>query len=389
MGFGVITLAWAAAFAVPSALWLRFVWRVPPQRDPALAVWGTWAAGMIVAVPTVLAERAVLNLTGISSQVHIFGAPSSLLFLVLLKGPLDEAAKVAAAWPAFRSSHFDEAYDGLLYATASATGFGAACAAMSMASDGWSTSALARVATIFVAQPMIASLWGYTLGRVRQTQTPTLSFTIAWVASSLVHGLLVHVSDARSLLARIATVPVIAGLAFVMWWLGRDLLSRFGRPSRLSGSALRYALPPPSLNAMRQAFHRSEAPVLFHWIGIGALTTTGVMISMVVGAIWAGRRMGLDFSAIDRAETSDAAAVPLVLLTTAVLAAFPVSGYLVTKASRAAGVLEPALSAALAIVAVLVMLGLAAPVALVFAIAFAPIAFALACAGSWLGMGRT
>jgi hypothetical protein len=49
---------------------------------------------------------------------------------------------------------------------------------------------------------------------------------------------------------------------------------------------------------------------------------------------------------------------------------------------------EPALSAGLAIVGSLVLLGLAAPISVVFALAFAPIAFGLACAGAWFGMVR-
>ena len=92
--------------------------------------------------------------------------------------------------------------------------------------------------------------------------------------------------------------------------------------------------------------------------------------------------MGLDFSAVDQAESSPHAVGPLVLLAAALLLAFPIAGYLVTKASNSDGVLEPALGAALAIVAVLVLLGMAAPVALVLALAFAPIAFRPCLRGS-------
>lgn len=383
------TILWLLALSLPSSLWLWLVWRVPPQRDPITAVWGTWLVGLAIAFPTVLAERAVVEITGLSEQIGTFGSPVSLLFLVLLAGPLEEAAKVAAAWPAFRSSHFDEAYDGFLYATASGTGFAAAHAALHLSSAPLGGNTAFRVGTAFLAQPLIASLWGYSLGRVRQTHTPTIGFTVAWITASLVHGLLAHVTTATSLLSRVATVPVLLGLAAVSFWLARDLLARFGRVSRLPSAVVFASLPPPSLGAMRRALHRGSAPILFHWIAIGAFATTGVMIATVAGAIWFGRSIGLDFSAIERADTSSSAIAPLVLLTAAVLSAFPIAGYIVTKASRSAGVLEPALSAALAIAAVLVMLGLAAPVALVFAIAFAPIAFVLACAGSWLGLGRS
>ena len=176
-------------------------------------------------------------------------------------------------------------------------------------------------------------------------------------------------------------------MAALAWWAARDLLARFGRVSLLPPGPLA-SLQPPPLTAVRQAIHRSHRPVLFHWIPLGALTTTGVMLVALGLAIWFGHRLGVDFSVIDRAETSSSAAAPLLLLGAAVLAAFPVSGFLVARASHSDGVLEPALSAALAIVAVLVVLGLAAPVALVLALAFAPVAFALACGGAWVGIGR-
>jgi hypothetical protein len=71
------------------------------------------------------------------------------------------------------------------------------------------------------------------------------------------------------------------------------------------------------------------------------------------------------------------------------LSAFPLSGYLVARASSAKTLLEPALAAGLALALTLVILGIAAPVAIIFAIACAPIAWALACAGAWIGRAPT
>jgi hypothetical protein len=70
------------------------------------------------------------------------------------------------------------------------------------------------------------------------------------------------------------------------------------------------------------------------------------------------------------------------------LAAFPVAAYLVARASATRSVLEPAISAGVAIAGSLVLLGVASPVAGVFALALAPVAFGLACAGAWFGMAR-
>jgi hypothetical protein len=71
------------------------------------------------------------------------------------------------------------------------------------------------------------------------------------------------------------------------------------------------------------------------------------------------------------------------------LLGFPVSGFLVARASNVPTLLEPALAAAVAILAVCTLLGLLAPIALVFAFAFSPIAFGLSCAGAWAGLPTT
>src|SRR5690606_28065841 len=91
----------------------------------------------------------------------------------------------------------------------------------------------------------------------------------------------------------------------------------------------------------------------------------------------------VDFSIVDEHDVSTTA--PVALLGSGILFAFPVSGYLIARASNLPTLLEPALASALAILLALVLLGLAAPVALVFALAFSPIAWALACAGAWIG----
>jgi hypothetical protein len=109
---------------------------------------------------------------------------------------------------------------------------------------------------------------------------------------------------------------------------------------------------------------------------------------MIAGSVFLGHGAGVDFAAVDQETSFDRSGPPLVLLGTAALGAFPVSGFLVARASSAHGVLEPALAAAVAILGLVVLLGLAAPVAVVFGLALGPVAFALACAGAWAGLER-
>jgi len=128
---------------------------------------------------------------------------------------------------------------------------------------------------------------------------------------------------------------------------------------------------------------REGQPITFRWILFGALVTVGAMTVGVVLSVLFGHYMHIDFSAVDEHDVTTTG--PVALLGSGLLAAFPVSGYLIARASNLPTLLEPALASGLAILLTLVLLGLAAPVAVVFALAFSPIAWGLACAGAWVG----
>ena len=123
--------------------------------------------------------------TGIADQLGSLSSTQSILFVFLFAAPLEEGLKVAAAWPAFRSSHFDEAFDGMLYATASATGFATVEAALHLGSTRVTGHELARTGIVLVAQPLLSTFWGYSLGKVRRTKAPTFQFTLLWLAATV------------------------------------------------------------------------------------------------------------------------------------------------------------------------------------------------------------
>jgi len=379
---------WLILCAIPCVAWLYFLWRLPPHRTSAFAAWGTAVLGAFMGVASSWIQRFVVELTGLEQAVSTFGAPSGLLYFLVFAAPLAEGAKVLAAWPALRSAHVDERYDGFLFASASSCGFAASQSAVALLSARIDIDVMLRVMLLLIAHPLMSSFWGHALGKMRRFRIPTGSFILSWTLATLVHGLLLHLTRSTSWFALVAAFPVLGGLAFATGWAARDLLARFAVSARPSRQSMLSLLPSPSLHAVRHALRRTDRPIMVHWIVVGALTTTGVMLTMVVLAVWFGHQVGLDFSAIEREDTTARAIVPLVLITVSILAAFPVSGYLITKASGSDNVLEPALSATLAIAAVLIMLGIAAPVALVFALAFAPIAFGLACSGAWFGLDK-
>jgi hypothetical protein len=175
---------------------------------------------------------------------------------------------------------------------------------------------------------------------------------------------------------------MLVAMGLVAWSALRDIAPRSGGawPSKLP-----IHLPePPSLRAVRRAFGRIDQPLVLRWVALGAFVNVGAVMVSVAVAVVVARKLGVDLSVADEADMRSNG--PLVLLGTAVLAAFPMAGYLVARASGARAVLEPALAAAVAMVGAMGVLALAAPAAVIFAFAIAPVAFGLACAGAWLGM---
>src|SRR5262249_54302012 len=156
----------------------------------------------------------------------------------------------------------------------------------------------------------------------------------------------------RSRAALFATAPILIAMA-----VGSLMALRSFRPADAPERLSRFSIAPPSIGAVRAALWRTERPVMFGWIGIGALVTVGVITTALAGAVALGHRIGVDFAAVARAD-GPAIAAPLVLLGGAALAAFPFAGYLVSRASASRGVLEAAIAAALAIGGALVLLGL-------------------------------
>lgn len=311
---------------------------------------------------------------------------SRLVFAFLLIAPLGQALKVAAATPALRSSQRRDAVDPMRYAALAALGFVSARSALELSSLAPSGLAIARAVLASVAHPLIAAWWGYALGRDARVRLGGARFTVTWLVATLATGAFDHLAFGRGPAALLSATGIVL-TATAVTWLGHRALTTI---DAADGSPFLAASAPPvpSLGAMREALRRAERPVLFAWMGFGALVTVGIITASFVGAVFIGHYLGLDFAAAEHAEASAVTMAPLVLLGGSTLLAFPIAGYLVARASSTRTVLEPAMGAGLAIVGMLVLFGLSAPVALVFALAFAPIAFGLACLGAWVGLAR-
>lgn len=374
----------ALAAAIPAGVALALLVRRESARKPRLALLGAAALGLVVGG---FVHVLLLVLAG-SLGLQLRGTPDDLVVLAfgfLFASPLEQAALAAATLPALRSTYNDSPSAALRLVLATSIGLLVAKAAVLGATHPPSALLAARVWTMGVGEASLAGLWGYVLAVTRRRTLGGSGFGAAWIAAVVFGGALDHLLFLRGDGALVAALPLATFTASLALLLGRSV-SRQPKPAPKPRRGRYLRAPPPSLASLREALRRSERPVLLGWVLFGALVTVGVVTTSFAASVFFGHRLGIDFAAVDRGHGGVDTAAPLVLLGAGLLAGFPLAGFLVARASRSATVMEPALAAGIAIIAIAVLLGAAAPVALVFAIAGAPIAFALACIGAWTGL---
>jgi RsiW-degrading membrane proteinase PrsW (M82 family) len=385
-------IRWIGPSLVPALLLLLVIYLSDRRREPVWLVLLVFVFGAGGKAATSWLEHRASIWTGldVSAQAADPGGTrtGAMLFLFGFAAPIREASKVAAMWPAFRSRHFDEPIDGLVYASAAALGFATIENAIMLREHPLGWIWIARTAIALPAHVFFACAWGYALGRAKRIKRPGAIFPAAWLAATAAHGLYAHLVYGRGPGALVGAIPLLLAMAVPTIFAIRDLRARADRSSRTSMllervSSLYVVSSPPSLRSVREAMRREGQPITLRWILFGAIVTVGAMTVGLALSIAFGHWAHVDFSSVDEHDVATTA--PVALLGSGLLFAFPVSGFLIARASSLPTMLEPALASGLAIVLTLVVLGLAAPVAVIFALAFAPIAWALACAGAWIG----
>lgn len=382
-------LRWLLPAFLPTVLLAVVVWRTDKEREPPLVVIGTFALSALLAGFAFFIEARAAAWTGLDVRTDVAGNAGALLFLFALVAPLRETCKVAACWPAFKSRHFDEPYDGVVYASASALGFASIENAVMLRAHPEGGVWLARAFLALPAHLFFASAWGYALGRAKQTRDPGSRFPVLWLIATAMHGFYIHFVYGRGPAAMLFVGPVLLAMGVITVLAARDLHRRGqaaaaeGQIDRLSRVSIEVMASPPSLRRVSAALRNPSRPIALRWVLIGTLVTIGAMIAGIASAVAFGHWAHVDFAVVDEENVSTVA--PVALLGAGLLAAFPLSGFLIARASSLPSLLEPALATALAITLALVMLGATAPIALVFAVALSPVAWGLACLGAWVG----
>jgi RsiW-degrading membrane proteinase PrsW (M82 family) len=383
----LFTLRWLLFAALPAAAFGALLWRIvrSGRRSEATAwVVGTFALGGVTAALATFVTSRAESLTSLDVTVSTAGPSGALVFALFVLAPVHEAATVAAVWPAFLSHHLEDAIDGLAYAAAAALGFSVVEVAAVLREHPEGAVWVARALLTVPANVFLACVWGYALGRAKRARRGPPIFPLAFLLAVAVHGVYAHFAYGRGPGALLVVGPLLAAMGVVAWLVMRDLRSHVPPPSVVPSSRLSRTRRPPSMSAVRAALRRADEPIRMHWIALGALVNLGAMIAGVVVAVVAAHLLRVDLSRVDEQDVT--AAAPALLLVAGLLASFPASGWLISRAASVHSLLEPALATVLALAITLVTLGIVAPFTVVFAIALSPVAWVLACAGAWFGL---
>jgi len=369
----LIAALFLACGVVAFALWL---WRrLQRQRYlPGSRVAALMGAGALASVFAHFVEKWAIHYAGVSLTQ---AGAASLLAMLLFCAPLEEALKVATVWPLYVARRLLTGRIGALYAVMAAAGFAAAEVLLFTYSEGSTWLSLLRVAFAAPAHLFFAGAWGFMLGGGGRDRF----FWIAWFGATLLHGVYDHIVFGRGPSLLVVVLPMLALMAVGVFLLLRD---RGAIPSdRMTSFSLFEA---PS-STVRGAVASRGRRLMLHWIVMGAFVNLGMTLCFLAVAVFLGHRYGVDFSQAEAAGFEGI--LPVALLGGALLAAFPVSAYLIARASRAVSVLEPAWATGASIFAVIALFSVTEPTALVIAMGVAPVGFTLACAGAWFGLERT
>jgi RsiW-degrading membrane proteinase PrsW (M82 family) len=332
------------------------------------------AAGAVVGAVVTYLERLLLGFTGLDFDVHVAGVGGALMAVFLLAAPLEEAAKVLVVWPLYRRGRLLRPRFGVLYAVVAASGFAAVEGAIALfAAPTGLTLVRALLGTL--AHLFFAGVWGYVLGAGRFRSS---WFSVAWLFAMLLHGLFDHILWGRGPGYLTATLPIVFFMLLASVLVLRERAPELAQPSLLSKA--------PTNTFVAEVLGQKDHPVALRWVIAGAFVTLGLVLALAVFGVVIGRRFGVDFALADESDVRSA--VPLVLLGSCVLLAFPVSGFLIARASSVVTVLEPALATVVAVVTLVIVSFLTAPIAILFTLAVAPVAVGLACGGAWIGLER-
>jgi len=201
-----------AAGLLPAVLLLLFIYRQDPIPEPASQLKRAFSLGVMIAFPVSLVEGIVsFGIFGANSEVDSLLDAAVMSFFVAAL--VEEAFKLAALWWLLRRNpHFDEHFDGIVYAVFIGLGFAALENVLYLFSnlDNWLQVGLARAFLAVPGHYAFAVIMGYYYSMYHFVQRSTYNRVMILAGPILAHGIYDTIAFASDL------SPELSGLCMIL-----------------------------------------------------------------------------------------------------------------------------------------------------------------------------
>jgi len=219
---GILALGFA-----PGLFWLYIAYRWDRYHpEPKSLVIRTFFMGMVAVIPVAVVE-ALLILPIVIPNIQNYIADPTDMFTQLTTGQMAYTAFIVAGFTeeffkfmvvratVYRSPYFDDAIDGLVYASAAGLGFATLENVLYMAQYGWDIILL-RGPISTLAHVLFSVLWGYPLA-LKKTgrKNATLWLWLGLIGSMAAHGLFDFVLFTETWYGLLA-IPLFIGMVIVL-----------------------------------------------------------------------------------------------------------------------------------------------------------------------------
>lgn len=229
---------------VPAAIWLVFFYmqdRLEPE--PKGYVLGVFALGALFAAA--IGQPLIENVFRVSHWIYA-NTLATILGGILVVGFTQEFLKYAAVrYSIYHSDEFDEATDGVIYATAAGLGYATVLNIQFVVSNGGVDlgTGVIRMAIVALAQASFSGITGYFLGRAKfeseQIWWMPLGITLAAIFNGVFNWLRGLVSQTSVSLSNVSVNPwpglalaaivAFATTGIVLWLVRRNLSMQAGK----------------------------------------------------------------------------------------------------------------------------------------------------------------
>ena len=205
----IATIIKFTAAILPALLLGLFIWRKDPNPEPVRMIIRAALAGVIICMPVAFFEQMVSNMIfGGGEPSTLFGTTLDAFFVAAIP---EESAKLLVLWLLLRRNpHFDEHFDGIVYAVFVSLGFAAIenVGYVLGSGDAWFGTAVVRALLAVPGHYAFAIMMGYYYSVYHFVDHSPKYLFKAWLAPVVVHG----AYDAIALSGSVD--PIIGGIGF-------------------------------------------------------------------------------------------------------------------------------------------------------------------------------